>query len=938
MRYLYILRVLLKRARVHGILTLLSLLSTLLITSLIASIPVFTDSVGLSILHEELAARAQGNARPIFALRYYRVPSSPEPMTVQEALDTGLWLGSMTARSVGLPLARSYTQIGSHALTIRALPDDTRYAERELSQVRINCIPDVEEHISVIEGRPFEQAAGADLLLVWARPELLAEIGVQVGEEFELFSSRALQPDQPTRFRLAGIWQARDPSGPFWYRNPHNLLENELLTSVEAFARFVSPIMAERIDYTFWYSVLDEGKIRFDRVDEYARGVEVAQIRAQRAYPNMRIDRSPIGPLREVQKRTRVLQRLLFGFSLPMIVLCVVFGAAVSSISARYARREMAIVVSRGTSNLQVFVLNAIEGLAITIPGVALGLLATPALVRLMSYNASFLGFDHSDPIHIATQALDGRLALVSGAVSLSVRLLPALRAHRTSIVSYGRERARPSRVSWAGRVTLTTLLVATTVYSLQVVRSRGTFGMLSWAVDEAGGSGDPLLFLSPTLFVLSLGAVMGQVFPVLMVLPNLLARLWSGTTVFLAVRTLAEESGAYSLPLLLLIVSGCLGGFYASIAKSADAWLVDRWRYQVGSDYSFRQSVEPSSGFGAMVGEDSWLLPISEFLDLPGVTDATRVGAYPAAPPVGTGQKIRLLGIDRHDLSRVTYWRDDYAGETLGSLLNRLAGEPDRLLVSNAFLEDTSLEMGDRLILSVIFEQGVQDVPFAIAGSFESFPTMYEDEATVAVANLDYVFDQIGGIQPHTIWLCTEPDTDGRELWLAIEEMGVVPVGELDSREMIREDQQRLERVGIFGNLSVGFLCGILVAWIAVLAYAAASLLDRAHRLTILRALGLTKSQSLATATAEFVVVVAYGVLGGVLGSILTSRVYVPYFQLTPDTASQVPTFRPLIAWQTIGWMNLAYLGLLLVAGIGMTSRILQRDAFQTLRLGDDE
>ena len=285
---LYILRVLIRRAQVRWMLTLLSLLSTVLITALIASIPVFTDSIGLGIPNEELSARAQGIASPVFALRYYRLPSSPKPMTVQEALDAGRWLSSMTARSVGLPLARSYTQIGSHALTIRALPGDMRYAERELAQVRINCIPGVEEHIQVVEGHAFAEARSADTLLVWARPELVAELGIQVGEGFELFSFRALQPDRPTTFQLAGIWEATDPGGPFWYRNPHNLLESELLTSVEAFARFVSPIMPERIDYTFWYSVLDESKIRFDRTDDCARGVEVAQLDKEwRAYTDL---------------------------------------------------------------------------------------------------------------------------------------------------------------------------------------------------------------------------------------------------------------------------------------------------------------------------------------------------------------------------------------------------------------------------------------------------------------------------------------------------------------------------------------------------------------------------------------------------------------------------------------------------------------------------
>jgi putative ABC transport system permease protein len=936
MSYFAFLGVALKRAGSRWVLTLLSLVSVTLTVSLIASIPVFTDSVGFSILQKELARNAYGNANPSLAMRYYRVPSAPEPMTMQQAMDTATWLGLMTSREVGLPVARNYTQIGSHALMMRALPEDTRYKERELRLVRVNCVPRVEDQIEVLEGVPFAQADTSDELLLWARPKFLEQLGVRPGEVFELFNYNAVHPETPLKFRVAGTWQAKDPLGAFWYRDPHELMEEEFLTSVGAFSRFIAPYMPQQIDYSYWYYVLDEGRIRFADVDRYVHGVQVAEGKAEGMLPSIQVDRSPVEPLKDVQVRTRILKLLLFGFSLPVMVLLLFFVATISSITVRSQQAEIAMMMSRGTSRLQVIVISALEGLVHVAVGAPLGIMACMGLARIMSLNSSFLSFDRSAPLPLATQALDWRLVAVALAVYMAARLVPAWSATRATVVTHGHERARPRRGATAVLLMGDALLVAATAYAYHQLRVRGTFGLVSWQ-PEGGVMRDPLLLLAPALFVITVGALAAQLFPLVMRLPDLFGALLPGTSLYLGFRNLARESGAYSAPLFLLTVCLCLGAFEASIARGADSWLIDRWHYKVGADYSFQQGVEPAQGPGGPVGQDSWLLPVEQYRKLPGVLDATRVGDYMAIPVREDLPKMRLLGIDRVDLARVTYWRDDYAHESLGELLNRL-GQANGLLVTRKFLQRSTLAVGDTLELDVVMEEGSQRIPFVITGVFDYFPTMYEDDASVVVANLDYVYDQSGGIQPHSIWLRTAPDIDPFEFKQSIKTMGVVEMHEMDSRAMIREDLQRLERVGIFGNLTVGFLTGTLLAWLGLLVYTLASLTSRVRQFTVLRAMGLGLRHVLASISLEYLVVIIYGIVVGAIAGIATSMLFVRYFQFTEDPSVQVPPFIPEIAWTQTAWIVLAYFGVLLVAEAIVLLRATRREAFQALRLGDEE
>ncbi|MFO7917088.1 MAG: FtsX-like permease family protein [Anaerolineae bacterium] len=937
MLFVSLFNLVLKRARRHWLLTLLSIIGTAVTVGLIASIPIFSNSVGMRILREELAEDAYGGSPPM-AIRYYRVPSSSNVMTVQQALDVGEWLGSMTRREVGLPIARTYTQIGSHALTIQPLPDDTRYEERDLRQVRINCILDVEDQIEIIEGQPFSAADEVDELLIWTRPEMLEKLGAQVGERFQLFNRNAVHPDQPTTFRIAGTWRAKDPEDAFWYSNPHKLLEREFITSLEDFSRFVAPIMPQQTDYTFWYYVLDENRLRFDDTDLYAKGVRIAEQRASTRLSNIRVDRSPIEPLRQVQRRTTVLERLLFGFTVPVIVLLLAFIGSIAIISVRYQRNEIAILMSRGGSHIQLFVLNLMTGLLHIVLGTPLGLGLGLIFAQGKSLNTGFLTFDRHTPLPLATQGIDWRLVGLALLFSLAARLIPTLRASGKTIVTYGRTRARSENPHTAARIALTLLICAVSAYAYYRIQQRGTLGLVTWQTDAEAANdtavNDPLVFLAPSLFIVAAGLITALLFPLLMRIADVVGQFLS-PSLYLGLRELARQTGAYTSVLFILIFCLALGTFEASIARSADSWLEDRLRYQVGADYSFEQGVAPPESDGP-TGVDSWLIPVEEYRKLPGVTDATRVGHHTALSLPDDMPSVDLLGIDRRDFGRVAHFRRDYASLPLGELLNRLAQEPNALLITPDYLERATLSVGDTLPLEVYVEGAAKRMEFTIVGTIEHFPTTYPAEGPVAVTNLNFIHDQCGGAQPHGIWMRTEPDADIERLEESLERMGVVAVNEQNYREMLAEDMQRLERVGIFGNLTVGFLSGSALAWLGLLLYTTASLIRRVHRFTILRAIGFMVRQILSTLSVEYFCVIAYGLLAGAAAGIAASKLFVPYFQFTDNPDMQVPPFIPHIDWQRLVWIALVYFVVLAISEVVVLANTTRREAFQALRMGN--
>ena len=109
-------------------------------------------------------------------------------------------------------------------------------------------------------------------------------------------------------------------------------------------------------------------------------------------------------------------------------------------------------------------------------------------------------------------------------------------------------------------------------------------------------------------------------------------------------------------------------------------------------------------------------------------------------------------------------------------------------------------------------------------------------------------------------------------------------------------------------------------------------------RRFTILRALGLKISQILATVSVEYLGVILYGLVAGAAAGVATAKLFVPYFQFTEDPSLQVPPFIPQIAWESLLWIVIAYFCVLTAAEALVLLRTTRREAFQALRLGDEE
>ncbi|MBN1640164.1 MAG: ABC transporter permease [Anaerolineae bacterium] len=934
----------LRRLWNRPLLTLLSIAGVILAVGLVTSIPIFSQAVSFVMLNEELQDISTRTGRPLFSMRIYVLPSARYQLPMVQTQELGNLIAETLVTEVGLPVESLSRQVETTGLVLRTRDEETPYGEPNtfLTETNLAVLPGIETRIDVLEGDPMDTtpSSGGELN-VWMHKTVLDEMGIHVGEKYEV---RDLRRGASVPIRIAGAWRSLDPKDRFWFQNPDMGLRRHLLVREDDYQAFAEPSLEAQLGFVSWYLIMDDSQLIPEKMQDYADGLSAGIKIISKFLPDVRIDSSPLEALDTAIGRESNLTVLLFVFSVPLMAFLLYFLTLISTITIRWQRRETAVVVSRGMRSGQLLTVGLIESIVLIGIGGPLGILAGIQLAQIMGYTQSFMSFVLRESLPISPLAFNVPMVVAAVLATLIARLWPIWRASRTSVVEHERARARaPSKPFWQ-RFYLDILLLAPVWYAYDQLSKRGTLVPEALVDESTNTTGqDPLLFLVPALFTLATSLILVRIFPLLMRLFDWLSSLGRDATLYLAFRQLARQSNQYTSALLLVVTSLSLGAFMASMAASLDRWLIDQVYYAVGADVLIRQTINPDDAeAGIMPSEGAWVLPVSDYLEIPGVRDAARVGMYGATMSLPNRRSVRgqFIGVDRLDLPRVLFFRSDFGRASLGELMNLLAQREDAVVLSSWAFERGNFEIGDKVHLRV----NVADIPletdFTVAGTYEYFPTVYEerDGQTAVLGNLDFLFEQIGAVLLHNIWLKIDPDADQDLMIKQVEGMGVFISRWVDSRELIAEEQAQVERVGIFGTLTIGFLGAAVLSGIGLLVYNYASLQERLFRFTILRAVGLSLMQVVSQVSIEYLVLMIYSVAGGAAIGIFASDLFIPFFQAADQNVINPPKLLPMIAWDDISKISAAFTVTLVVAQIAVIAAALRGGVFQALRMGDRE
>lgn len=928
-----------QRLAYRPVLALLALTGIVLAVGLLTSAAFFSQAVDRVLLEQELAKLAAQTGRPPFATRVYFLPSTNFPVSLANAELLGDDVTATLAAEVGLPVASRGLIVESGSLLLLPAPNDNRYAETKshLTTINVTYVADVADHLVTVAGEPYQADApvATEALDVWMHADLAAHIGAQAGESFQV----AVHMRQtPRLIRIRGLWRARDPGERFWFNNPDTSLQNALLVTRQHYVAAIEPLLAAKSRFVTWRINLDEQYINPAQARRYADGFDRGMAIINQYLPGARLDVSPLEPLRQFVRRQSTLTLVLLGFNLPGLLFLLYFLVLIGMLLAQWQARETALLVSRGMGTGVVLGLTLVEEALLFVVGIPLGIGFGMLLAQGMGATVTFLQFEQRAPLPVSLQGINLPLLSIALGLALLARLAPLFGAARLSVVQEERISARALRLPLWQRLYLDVLLVAPTWYAYDQLAKRGTLA-LSAGQEPADLLQNPLLIVVPALFILTAALLSMRIFPWLMRLADLAARRTPSLALHLALRHLARHSHQYMHPLLLVVIALGMGVYTRSLADSLDQWLAEQVFYRVGADVTFRP-LPPLSDGELVLPPDAVFIPEkANFLDVPGVVGVTRVGDYPARLLLSSREReARMLAIDREDFAQVAWFRSDLAAESLGGLMNELALAPENVLVSPQFLQMNQLKVGDRFNMRVSLSDNYRFVgAFRIAGVYDYFPTIEPNDLTV-VGNLEHLFIEAGASFAHRIWFHVAPAAPLEALLQGVSALGISVADLQVTQTILADEQARLERVGIFGTLSLGFVAAAAMAIITLLVYSFAAMRARFYQFGVLRALGMSQREVMWQVIVEYVALNLYGSLMGGLVGWVSALLFVPFLRIPAANGAPPPPLLPTIRTGATVEFALAFLGwMALIQAVSML-RAARNVVSVTLRMGHAE
>ena len=928
-------------------LTLGTLLGLVTVVAIATSVPLYVEAANNELLAEELGEIASGGA-PAFAF-FYHIPYVSQPVSTAEFRAVDDFLSQQAPDTIGLPLDVQRVVMNSERLGL--FPSDEgsyRSLRNQLGYVQLGYVRDLREHIDIVEGDLPDESTGLEPLEVIVSQELAGSLGLSAGESFRVYrdDDRLGRIDIPVR--VAGIWVASDAEGDYWFLPPDVYDQTMLVSEATYLGEILPGNEVWALAYAAWYQTYDGASVTAERVPDILAGMGRTLSLLKGIVPTLSTAQSPEWALVRHQEAVGQQNNLLLAFGVPVMALLLLFTAYLSGLSIQHRSHEIALLRSRGASVRQVLGLFAIQGALLGLLSLALGLPCGIAIAQLIGRTRAFMQFDLAQAgmaVQITRASVQVGLAVML--VSVASYLVPALRAARLTAVSFWR-RQRMSEIPAWQRFGLDIILVLVAVYGVYAIRSGQ--GLAFLRAGQASPLEEPIVLLAPSLYLLAGVLLFLRVVPLLL---NLVARgieLLPGTTMLLALRQLARNSQRYGGVLMLLALSCGLSLFTASMAKTLDANLVDRARYQSGGDIAI---VEKGWGIAAqdvglqelMQGEEGSddadgggslsLVPESEALRVPGVQAVTRVHRF-AAQTLSTQSRERgtVVGVDRYTFPEVAYYRSDFSGQSLGALMNTLATQARAALIDRQSLLRHNLSIGDTVLLGFDSE-GSRPLELVLVGTVELFPGVVEEDMPLFVTGSQVILQALGVPMPGQLWLRVDQTAEAEQLVSDLEALDFQVRTVIDAREVVGEEQAGLLRVGLFGLLSVGFVAVALLSVLSLMIYSFMSFQARSIQFGVLQAIGMYRGQLERQFIVEQLLIVGMGVGVGTLLGLLACREFLPAFQVTYAAISPLPPMVVHLAWDDMRRVY-AILAVALVALSLVALRLLHRlRMFEAIKLG---
>ncbi len=553
----------------------------------------------------------------------------------------------------------------------------------------------LDQHVKIVEGRAANPSGLVDQLeevqpdqqipvgimppnIVSPGFEIEALIGVATaklynvkpGDEIIFYSDLWSDTPAMVTVRITGTIEPLDTKDEYWFLAPEIFTPPSdhgvvipLFIPEETMFYVISIVFPNGLLSYHWYYYVDLTKVNSQNAKTISENLTTMEKNLITKLPEVTSFTNLGKVINDFLENQLFTQIPLFLLVFQIVGIIFYYVATIANMVIEQEMTEIALLRSRGANTMQIFGILLTEGVLISAVGGLVGPFLGAFIFGLLGKSGPFRPLSGGNLLPVRFSNMVFILAAASTAMCLLAFMLPAIQAARRGIVQQRQLLVRPPRAPFWQRYYLDIMLLVIGGGLYYELRQRGTlvqqnfFGQLGI---------DPLLLITPLLFMVAVAIVFLRVFPLLLLAIEKIGKYIANSSVIISLRYMARNPVHYSRLILLLMMAASVGTFSASFLGTLNRSYYDRAMYSVGTDVRLEGIGNNASGEQALV---------DRYSSIPGVQDVSAV--YRATSTIGstfTQTSNYVLAVEPNSMAKLGWFRTDFAHKTLAELMGVLA------------------------------------------------------------------------------------------------------------------------------------------------------------------------------------------------------------------------------------------------------------------------
>jgi ABC-type antimicrobial peptide transport system permease subunit len=513
--------------------------------------------------------------------------------------------------------------------------------------------------------------------------------GLKTGDRLIFYSDYLGIGPAQVMVRISGIIDPLDKEEEYWFLNPDIFLQASesgtvipVFITEETFFNVVAAIFPNNRPNYHWYYYVDITQITSVNADNIVDSLKVLENNILTKMPRTTYFSNLVSVIREFQQKQLHTQIPLFLLVFQIVGIIFYYVATVANMVIEQETTEIALLRSRGANTIQIFGILLVEGGIISLIGGIAGPFLGALVFGFLGKTAAFSPLSNGGLLPVRFSGMVFILAAASAALCLIAFMLPAIHASRRGIVQQRQHLARPPQAPFWQRYYLDIMLLVIGGGLYYELRQRGTLVQQNIFGDLGV---DPLLLITPILFMVAVAIIFLRIFPLIVRLAERISRLFAGASVVISLRNMARNPVHFGRLILLLMMAAAVGMFSASFLGTLNNSYVERASYSVGADVRLQNLFDYTAAKGTLE---------KRFSSVEGVEEMSLV--FRGWASVGTSFTqidSTMLALEPESMKTIAWFREDFADKTLPELMNLL--EKDKPETQGISLPDNARKIG---------------------------------------------------------------------------------------------------------------------------------------------------------------------------------------------------------------------------------------------------